>query len=80
MGGKRMKDNLKFETALSELEKIVAKLESDDTPLDEALKLYEKGVALVRICNERLDSAERRIILLKDGKDGRMTETDFNEG
>lgn len=75
-----MKDNLKFETALSELEKIVAKLESDDTPLDEALKLYEKGVALVRICNERLDSAERRIILLKDGKDGRMTETDFNEG
>ncbi len=75
-----MKDNLKFETALSELEKIVAKLESDDTPLDEALKLYEKGVALVRICNDRLDSAERRIILLKDGKDGQMTETDFNEG
>lgn len=70
---------MKFETALAELEKTVAKLERDDTPLDEALKLYEKGVELVRICNERLDSAEKKIKLLKEGKDGLMTETDFNE-
>ena len=70
---------MKFETALAELEKTVAKLESDDTPLDEALKLYEKGVELIRICNERLDCAERKIQLLKYGKDGQMTETDFNE-
>ena len=69
---------MKFETALAELEKTVAKLESDDTPLDEALKLYEKGVELIRICNERLDCAERKIKLLKYGKDGQMTETDFN--
>lgn len=70
---------MKFETALAELEKTVAKLERDDTPLDEALKLYEKGVELVRICNERLDSAEKKIKLLKEGKDGLMTEADFNE-
>ncbi len=70
---------MKFETALAELEKTVAKLERDDTPLDEALKLYEKGVELVRICNERLGSAEKKIKLLKEGKDGLMTETDFNE-
>lgn len=70
---------MKFETALAELEKTVAKLERDDTPLDEALKLYEKGVELVRICNERLGSAEKKIKLLKEGKDGLMAETDFNE-
>lgn len=70
---------MKFEAALAELEKTVAKLERDDTPLDEALKLYEKGVELVRICNERLGSAEKKIKLLKEGKDGLMTETDFNE-
>ena len=70
---------MKFETALAELEKTVAKLERDDTPLDEALKLYEKGVELVRICNERLSSTEKKIKLLKEGKDGLMTETDFNE-
>ena len=74
-----MKENMQFETALAELEKTVAKLERDDTPLDEALKLYEKGVELVRICNERLGSAEKKIKLLKEGKDGLMTETDFNE-
>ena len=57
---------MKFETALAELEKTVAKLERDDTPLDEALKLYEKGVELVRICNERLGSAEKKIKLRKE--------------
>ena len=35
-------DNIKFETALSELEAVIAKLEDSNTPLDEALKLYEK--------------------------------------
>ena len=42
-----MKENMKFETALAELEKTVAKLERDDTPLDEALKTAkEAAIAL----------------------------------
>lgn len=74
-----MKENMKFETALAELEKTVAKLEQNDTPLDEALKLYEKGVELIRICNERLDTTEKKISLLKEEKDGFLTEIDFDE-
>lgn len=74
-----MKENMKFETALAELEKIVAKLEQSDTPLDEALKLYEKGVALIRVCNARLDSTEEKIRLLQEEKDGFMTDIDFDE-
>ncbi len=69
--------NIKFETALSELEKIIDKLESSDTPLDEALKLYEKGISLVRVCSNRLDSAEQKIKLLRQSKDGVMEETEF---
>ncbi|MBR2479565.1 MAG: exodeoxyribonuclease VII small subunit [Clostridia bacterium] len=69
--------NIKFETALSELEKIIEKLESSDTPLDEALKLYEKGISLVRVCSSRLDSAEQKIKLLRQNKDGSMDETEF---
>ena len=71
-----MATNIKFETALSELETVIAKLEDSNTPLDEALKLYEKGISLVRICNERLESAERKIKILQS-KDGEIIETDF---
>ena len=71
-----MANNIKFETALSELEAVIAKLEDSNTPLDEALKLYEKGISLVRICNERLETAERKIKILQS-KDGEIVETDF---
>jgi len=71
-----MASNIKFETALSELETVIAKLEDSNTPLDEALKLYEKGISLVRICNERLESAEQKIKILQS-KDGEIVETDF---
>ena len=43
-----MASNIKFETALSELETVIAKLEDSNTPLDEALKLYEKGISFDR--------------------------------
>jgi len=56
-----------FETALSELEQIVAKLETGDLPLEASLELFEKGIKLSRECRERLSKAERRIeILMKD--------------
>jgi len=71
-----MATNIKFETALLELETVIAKLEDSNTPLDEALKLYEKGISLVRICNERLESAEQKIKILQS-KDGEIVETDF---
>lgn len=62
-----------FEASLAELEKIVRRLEDGDLPLEESLKLFEKGVKLSRECQERLNQAERRIeILLKD-EDGNPT-------
>jgi exodeoxyribonuclease VII small subunit len=50
-----------FEEAQEELEQIVQRLESGDVPLDEALKLWERGEELYRFCRERLDGAEGRI-------------------
>lgn len=58
-----------FEKSLDELEKIVARLEAGDLPLEESLKLFEEGVKLSRSCRERLTNAERRIeILMSDGE------------
>ena len=50
-----------FEEAQQELEAIVQRLESGEVPLDEALKLWERGEELYRFCKERLDTAEGKI-------------------
>lgn len=50
-----------FEQAIEQLEEIVKKLESGDTPLDDSLKLFEQGTALSELCNRRLSEAEQHI-------------------
>jgi exodeoxyribonuclease VII small subunit len=52
---------LTFEDAQRELEEIVQRLESGQVPLDEALKLWERGEELHRFCREQLDVAEGKI-------------------
>jgi exodeoxyribonuclease VII small subunit len=55
-----------FEQALTELEGLVERLERGDMPLDEALKAFERGVALTRHCQACLQVAQQRVdILLK---------------
>ena len=73
------KDNkeLDFETSMKRLDEISSVLEKDSVSLEEALKLYEEGVRLVRTCNERLENAERKIKLLKIGSDGEVSEVDM---
>ena len=51
-----------FEEAMKELESIVAALERGDVSLEDSLKLYEKGVGLVREANKLLSDAKERII------------------
>jgi exodeoxyribonuclease VII small subunit len=56
-----------FETALAQLEELVAKMESGVLPLEESLVAYRRGVALTRICQERLAQAEQQISVLEAG-------------
>ncbi|MEW5701216.1 MAG: exodeoxyribonuclease VII small subunit [Candidatus Zixiibacteriota bacterium] len=51
----------KFEDAFARLQEIVETLESGDVPLEEALTLYTEGIALVRVCGEKLTAAQQRI-------------------
>jgi len=58
-----------FESSLEELERIVRELEQGELPLERSLELFERGVALSRECQDRLNQAERRIeILMRDNK------------
>ncbi len=60
---------LSFEAALKELEEIVQRLERGELALEESLALYERGIALSRLCHGKLEEAEGKIeMLLKDAK------------
>ena len=57
-------EELSFEEARDELERVVQALEDGRTSLDEALALWERGEQLYRACRARLDAAEERIAKL----------------
>ncbi len=65
-----MPQKITFEQAMTELEEIVRKLENGQIPLEEAVKTYEKGIELKKICEEKLKNAEMKIekLTLKDEK------------
>ena len=62
----------KFESALEELEGVVEQLESGDLSLEDALTAFEKGVGLVKYCNQKLNEVERKVELLLKDKEGRL--------
>lgn len=59
-----------FEAALSELEKIVEKMESGEQSLEEALTAFQRGVELTRTCQQGLKEAEQRVdkLLAENGE------------
>jgi len=61
---------VKFEESLKKLEKIVEDLEKGDLSLDEALKKYQEGIELARMCSQRLEGAKKKIDLLTKNKKG----------
>ncbi len=67
----------RFEDALSKLEKVVAKLEEGDVSLEESLKLFEEGIRLSRLCNQKLDEAEKRVEILLKNKEGDLKAQPF---
>lgn len=54
-------EDLSYEQAFCELEAVVAALESDNSSLDEALALFERGQALARYCAGLLEGAELKV-------------------
>jgi exodeoxyribonuclease VII small subunit len=62
--------DLSFEAALAELERVVARLESGEVPLEESIALYARGAELKAHCEEKLKAAEARVAEITQGPDG----------
>ena len=69
-----------FEEAMARLEEIVRALDGGTAGLDDSLGLFEEGIALVKLCNAKLEGAEQKVKLLAKGEDGTLVETDFAGG
>jgi exodeoxyribonuclease VII small subunit len=73
-----VKKAVPFEASLAELEQLVERMEQGNLPLEESLKLFERGVQLTRICQKALKDAEQKVqILLEDN--GELTLKPFND-
>ncbi len=56
-----------FETALAELEQVVADMESGKLTLEDSLAAYKRGAELLSFCRSRLDDAQQQVRVLEDG-------------
>lgn len=63
-------DQMSFEQAMAELERVVSDLEGGAAPLDQSIALYERGEALRRHCDARLKDAELKVRKIIEGADG----------
>ncbi|MGO3130926.1 MAG: exodeoxyribonuclease VII small subunit [Alcaligenes sp.] len=54
-----------FESALAQLEALVARMESGALPLEQALQSYEQGVELAQLCQRKLDLAQEQVSVLQ---------------
>ena len=74
-----MEKVLSFEDAITSLEDAVKKLESGNMSLDEAIATFESAVSLVKICNGKLEQAEKRVRILTEAADGTVTDAPFDD-
>lgn len=67
-----------LESALERLESIVADIEANPPPLETLIERYEEGVRLLKICQEKLTAAERRIEIISRNAQGEVTLQPFD--
>ena len=55
-----------LETVFEQLDEVVEKLEGEDLSLEESFQMYHKGMDLLKICNEKIDTIEKKMMILDE--------------
>ncbi len=71
--------NKTFEENMQRLEQIVRAMERGDVALEESLKLFQEGAALIRNCGKLLDEAELQVRKIMTDANGEPLEEDFSD-
>lgn len=75
---KKDQSSKRFEVALEELAGVVEQLESGELSLEDSLAAFEKGVGLVKFCNQKLNEVEKKVELLVKDKEGKFQFRDLD--
>ena len=73
---RKKSDKLDFESAISELESLVERMEQGEITLEESLQNFERGIELTRTCQKALQEAEQKVRILTQ-QDGEEIVADF---
>lgn len=65
-----MEKQFSYEDGIVELNGIIEKIENGALPMNEMLKLFERGVKLVKLCYGQLDKAKGKMTEIKESLDG----------
>ena len=68
----------RFEENFKKLEQVVNRLENGDLPLEDAVKLFEEGMRLSRLCSERLSEVQKKVEILLKKEDGDLQPHPFS--
>ncbi len=72
------KKTINLEKSLADLEALVEELESGDLPLDQAMKKFEEGIKLTRVCQAALKDAEQKVEILLKSAGGAEAREEFD--
>jgi len=70
---------VKFEEGIKRLEEIVEKLEKGDLLLEDSLKLFEEGIKLTRLLNQKLNETEKKVEMLIKDENGNIKTVPFDD-
>ena len=65
----KKEEELTLETLFTDLDEVVEKMESGDTTLEESFQLYQKGISMLKQCNEKIDLIEKQVLILEENGD-----------
>lgn len=65
----KKEEELTLETLFADLDEVVEKMESGDTTLEESFQLYQKGISMLKQCNEKIDLIEKQVLILEENGD-----------
>ncbi len=60
-----MQEELTIEQAFEKLDKLIENMETE-IPLEESFNMYKEGIELIKLCNEKLDKVEKKIMILDE--------------
>lgn len=63
---KKKEESLTLEESFEKLEELLAVLENRDTTLETSFQIYQEGMRLIRSCNEKLDTVEKKMQIINE--------------